>query len=593
MDNENKREHVNIVIVGHVDHGKSTVIGRLLADTGALPQGKLEAVREKCRKTSKPFEYAFLLDALKDEQEQGITIDAARCFFKSKKRDYIIIDAPGHIEFLRNMVTGASRAEAALLVIDAKEGIKENSKRHGYLLSMLGIKKIGVLVNKMDLVDYKQEVYDDLVESYTKYLATIGIEPLAFLPISAFHGENLIKGSSKMPWYKGQDVLGLLDGLALSKEQEGMAFRMPVQGVYKFTKGGDDRRIIAGTVEYGKIEVGDEVVFYPSGKRSYVKSLEGFMSPPANIAEEGQAIGFTLQDQLYVKRGDVACISKDAHEPINSSHIRANVFWLGNKPLAKEKTYFLKIGTAKVRAQVLEVVRVLNASDLNHHDGSEINKHEVGEVIIKTFEPVAFDLAHTLQKTSRLVIVDGYEIAGGGIILSEEEENKAAINHRIEKNAHWQASDITRTERMERLSQKPTLILISGPYHVGKKTFGKALERKLFNLGRLSYFMTYGNMKHSLNEREKDAGLMAFGEMSNLLLELGTLVIATLRDATREDLETLKVLVEDFDILSVYIGSTKDPYYDLNFDPDPSDEALDRVIYTLKDRQVIFHGGHI
>ena len=186
-----EREDMNIVIVGHVDHGKSTLIGRLLADTGTLPQGKLEQVKETCRRNSKPFEYAFLLDALKDERSQGITIDTARSFFKTDKRKYIIIDAPGHIEFLKNMITGASRAEAALLVIDAKEGIRENSRRHGYMLSMLGISQIVVLVNKMDLVDYDKKIYDDIVSEYSEFLNKINITPMMFIPISAMQGDNI------------------------------------------------------------------------------------------------------------------------------------------------------------------------------------------------------------------------------------------------------------------------------------------------------------------------------------------------------------------------------------------------------------------
>lgn len=194
-----KKEDMNIVIVGHVDHGKSTLMGRLLADTGSLPEGKLDQVRETCRRNSKPFEYAFLLDALKDEQSQGITIDTARCFFKTEKRDYIILDAPGHIEFLKNMITGASRAQAALLMIDAKEGVQENSRRHAYMLSMLGIRQIAVVINKMDLVDYSEEVYEKVKEEYLAFLKQINIEPAFVLPVSAFQGENIVGPSERMP----------------------------------------------------------------------------------------------------------------------------------------------------------------------------------------------------------------------------------------------------------------------------------------------------------------------------------------------------------------------------------------------------------
>src|SRR6187455_1344096 len=202
------RQQMNIVIVGHVDHGKSTLVGRLLADTGSLPQGKLEFVKAQCERNAKPFEYAFLLDALKDEQSQGITIDTARCFFKSAKRDYIIIDAPGHIEFLKNMISGAARAEAAVLVIDAKEGVRENSRRHGYILSMLGIRQVVVCVNKMDLVDRSESHFKKIEQEYREFLASIGaVTPKQFIPISAVNGENLATKSPKMAWYQGPPLL--------------------------------------------------------------------------------------------------------------------------------------------------------------------------------------------------------------------------------------------------------------------------------------------------------------------------------------------------------------------------------------------------
>ena len=241
-----------IVIVGHVDHGKSTVIGRLMADTNSLPEGKLEQVKAMCARNARPFEYAFLLDALKNEQAQGITIDTARCFFNTSKRHYIINDAPGHIEFLKNMVTGAARAEAALLVIDAGEGVQENSKRHGYMVSMLGLKQLAVLVNKMDLVDYSEAKFEAIKSEYLAFLEKLGVHPSAFIPVSAREGVNIAAGSQKeMPWYKGLTVLEQVDAFEKVRGDETKPFRLPVQDIYKFTAAGDDRRIVAGTVSTG------------------------------------------------------------------------------------------------------------------------------------------------------------------------------------------------------------------------------------------------------------------------------------------------------------------------------------------------------
>ncbi|MFA6947858.1 MAG: GTP-binding protein, partial [Eubacteriales bacterium] len=333
---------MNIVIVGHVDHGKSTVIGRLLADTDSLPEGKLEQIKEMCRRNSKPFEYAFLLDALKDERSQGITIDTARCFFHTEKRQYIIIDAPGHIEFLKNMITGASRAEAALLVIDAHEGIQENSRRHGYMLSMLGIKQIAVLVNKMDLVGYDRTVYNDIVAQYSEFLNKIHITPKAFIPVSAMAGDNITKPSPNMPWYAGRCVLDELDDFDEEGSlEDSKPLRMPVQDVYKFTGSGDERRIVAGTIESGRLRVGDEVVFYPSGKRTSVKTIEEFNRPQQDEKTTGWSVGFTTTEQIYVRRGEL-CAKNGERAPRVSQSVRASVFWLGSSPMTMERDYIVK-----------------------------------------------------------------------------------------------------------------------------------------------------------------------------------------------------------------------------------------------------------
>ncbi|HEY4186484.1 MAG TPA: GTP-binding protein, partial [Polyangia bacterium] len=335
---------MQIVVVGHVDHGKSTVVGRLLADTGSLPQGKLEAVRRECERTGKPFEYAFLLDALTDEQDQGITIDTARCFFKTALRDYIIIDAPGHIEFLKNMISGAARAEAATLVIDAKEGVRENSRRHGYILSMLGIKQVVVVVNKMDLVGHDEGHFAKVEAEYRAFLSDIGaVSPKQFIPVSAIAGENLAIRSTKMGWYKGPTLLETLDSFQMAPSKAQASFRMPVQAVYKFTKQGDDRRIVAGRIESGRVKVGDKVVFSPSNKSTTVRSIESFHAAPRTEIDAGWSTGFTLSEEIYVTRGEIMSHADKA--PLVSTRLRANLIWLGRKPFSQGRDYKLKLHT--------------------------------------------------------------------------------------------------------------------------------------------------------------------------------------------------------------------------------------------------------
>ena len=420
-------ENLNIVVVGHVDHGKSTVIGRLLADTGSLPQDKIARIQEKCRRHSKPFEYAFLLDTLKDEQEQGITIDSARCFFQTKKRRYTIIDAPGHVEFIKNMVTGASRAEGALLVIDASDGIQENSKRHAFLLSMLGIQQLCILINKMDLVDYRENIYVDTVKQYSDFLDRINITPQFFIPVSAMLGENITVPSTKIDWYKGPTVLEALDLFASEPLPEQKPLRLPVQGVYKFTRDGDSRRIIAGTIATGQICVNDELVFYPSEKRGRVKSIEGFNIENKMAATAGSATGFILADQIYVKRGEIATRLNEP-APLVSTRIRANVFWLGREALQLKKQYFLKIGTIKASVEVELIEKTMDTSNLEYIVKDRIDKYDVAECILKTGKAIAFDTVNELVQTARFVIVDNYEISGGGIILQALDDRKGEVD---------------------------------------------------------------------------------------------------------------------------------------------------------------------
>jgi bifunctional enzyme CysN/CysC len=415
-----ERETFNVVIVGHVDHGKSTVVGRLLADTEALPVGKLDAVRRECERTGKPFEYAFLLDALSDEQDQGITIDTARCFFKSARRDYIIIDAPGHIEFLKNMISGAARAEAAVLVIDAKEGVRENSRRHGYILSMLGIRQVIVCVNKMDLVGYDQAHFRAIEREYRGFLEGIGaVSPRAFVPISAVNGLNLSKkGAKETAWYDGPTLLELLDALPKAPSKVDQPLRMPLQAVYKFTKHGDDRRIFAGRVEAGKVSVGDRIVFSPSNKVSTIKSIEGFNTAPRTSIEAGWSTGFTLTEEIYVTRGEVMSHAETA--PTVSTRVRANMIWLGKAPFAANRDYKLKLGTAAIGVKLHKINKIIDASVINPGtlEGSprppvmgsgeqsspapdaihtlekkDVGRHDVADVILETQQPIAFDLS--------------------------------------------------------------------------------------------------------------------------------------------------------------------------------------------------------
>ncbi|MDO8586215.1 MAG: GTP-binding protein [Armatimonadota bacterium] len=406
---------LNIVIVGHVDHGKSTLVGRLLHDTKSLPDGKYEAVARVCEDSGKDFEYAFLLDALEEERDQGITIDTTQIRFHTDKRDYVIIDAPGHKEFLKNMVTGAASAEAAILLIDADEGIQEQSRRHGYILNLLGIRQVTVVINKMDLVDYSQTVFNDIHTEYLAFLNQLGIVPQFVIPLSARNGDNVARHSQRMTWYNGPTVLEALDEFQSRVSKESGPLRMPVQDIYKF----DKRRIVAGRIESGSIKEGDTICFSPSGHKAIVKTIERWQSAKDGAASAGESVGITLDEQLFIERGDIISHTDDL--PRSSSVLQGNLFWLGDRHLAPNRTYVLKLTTQEVECTVGSISGVINTASLARVGdvAREVAKNEVATVVFDLKKKVSFDSAIDVIETGRFVIVDGFDVSGGGIILQE------------------------------------------------------------------------------------------------------------------------------------------------------------------------------
>jgi bifunctional enzyme CysN/CysC len=589
-------EQMSIVVIGHVDHGKSTVVGRLLADTKSLPEGKLDAVKAQCKRNSKPFEYAFLLDALKDEQDQGITIDSARCFFKSEKRQYIIIDAPGHIEFLKNMISGAARAEAAVLVIDAKEGVQENSRRHGYLLSMLGIRQVVVLVNKMDLVDYDQSTYDAIEKEYTAFLAKVGIEARYFLPVSAREGDNIAQRSPATDWFNGPTVLESLDHFVKEPSPVDQPFRLPVQDIYKFTEEDDDRRIVAGRVESGVVHVADEVVFLPSGKTSTIATVEGFNLPEQTEAVAGQSTGFTLTAQVYVKPGEIM-VRKDELQPKVGTQLKVNIFWMGRRPLVKNKRYKLKLATAQVSVWLREVNTVLDASELTTATNrQQIERHDVAECVLETLKPVAFDQTAAIASTGRFVVIDNYEIAGGGVILEPVESQSNRIQEGVEqREKSWQRSQLTGSMRADQYGQRSTLVILSGLADTGKNALAKALEESLFQQGRFVYYLGLSNALAGLEadsdvSEQRDQYLRRLGEVSHLFTDAGMILIATVSGLDDYELAMIRTLNHPSDDLVINVGDNrfKDNTVDLQLDRiDDVGQAVAQVQELLANRKYL------
>ena len=552
-------EQLKIVIVGHVDHGKSTFVGRLFHDTGSLPEGKLEQLQQVAQRRGVPFEWANLMDALQSERDQNITIDTAQIWFQTSKRQYVIIDAPGHKEFLKNMITGAANAEAALLLIDAHEGVQENSRRHGYLLNLLGIRQIAVLVNKMDLENYDQAKFHQIESEYRVWLKTIGVQPATFIPIAAKHGDNIASRSVQMPWWQGPTVLETLDEFKVSGLPKDQPLRLPIQDIYRF----DERRILAGRLEAGSIKVGDKLIFSPSNKTSTVRSIERWSAPPCQSASAGESIGITLAEQIFVARGAVATLENAL--PYELSRFKAKLFWLGKQPFAKGKSYKLKLATQEVECRIESIERVIDASTLETVSRKEnemfVGRHEVAELTLHTRRPIAFDAHAEIAPLGRFVIVDGFEVSGGGIIAADNYPRRTRDAHTKSENIYWSQGKVTSHQRELRNGHLGCVLWLTGLSGAGKSTIATELERELFNLGRHVYVLDGDNIRHGLGSdlgfspEDRTENIRRVGEVAKLFADAGVICITAFISPYRADRDLVRKIMPQDRFIEVFVNA--------------------------------------
>lgn len=553
---QEQREQMKIVIVGHVDHGKSTLVGRLFHDTDSLPDGKFEQIQQMCKKRGMQFEWSFLMDALQAERDQEITIDTTQIWFKTEQRNYVIIDAPGHKEFLKNMISGAAMSEAALLIIDAKEGVKEQSKRHGYLLHLLGVKQITVAVNKMDLVDYSEKKFKKIEKEYRAYLNDIGVEPTDIIPISAREGDNIASRSSNMDWYKGPTVVGALDRFARKPELDEMALRFPIQDVYRFD---EHKRIFAGRIETGSIKVGDELIFSPSNKTSKVATIEqwGVDELPVS-ARAGQCIGVTLEEQIFVERGEIASLKENA--PILTNLFRAKLFWLGKNSLKTGDRFTMKVNTSEYKVEVKEVEKVISTDDLSHATKLEVEKNDVAEVILRVRGLAAIDEFESNPNTGRFMLMDGYDVSGGGIISMEGFSNQR-VDKKVKSGHLYSVDDaISPESRALNNGHLGGMLWFSGLSGAGKSTLAMELEKRLFAKGYQVYVLDGDNIRNGLcadlgfEHADRSENLRRVSEVGALFAKAGVIVITAFISPYAEDRKRARnALPENFH--SIYIDA--------------------------------------
>jgi bifunctional enzyme CysN/CysC len=527
---ESQRDHLYLVVVGHVDHGKSTLIGRLLFDTGSVEEGKAERIQAACRAEGMEFEYAFLMDALLEEQAQNITMDTTRVPFRTENRGYTIIDAPGHKEFLKNMITGAASADAAILLVDANEGLREQTRRHGFLLSLLGLKQVVVAVNKMDLVGYAEDVYQRIRTELNEFLAKLNVTPAHYVPISAKLGLGLLKGAPELSWYRGPALVEALETFSAKPPLSDAPLRLSVEDIYRF----DARRIVAGLIEAGSVRVGDPIEFHPGGKRTRIRSIETWpvpAGPGPQTATAGRSVAVTLEDELFVERGQIGAPPSDP--PAEARVFTARLFWLHQEPLRVGELLPIRLGTQQAEARLLAIHRTLDAVTLEAHasGATEIKRHEVAEVRLRVRRAIAFDVGGRIPPLGRFVLMRSRRIAGGGVIDSALAEEAASGLSK----SHMPAT------RESLLGHRGAVVWMTGLSGSGKSTLAQETERRLLQHGVLCTILDGDVLRTGLSRNlgfspeDRRENLRRATELAMHLADAGVVVIAALISPFRAD----------------------------------------------------------
>ena len=519
---------VRVVTVGHVDHGKSTLIGRLLHDTGNLPDGKLAELRAASERRGVAFEWSFVLDALQSERDQAITIDTTRIWLRLDDREIVLIDAPGHEEFIRNMVTGASDADAALLVVDAAEGVGEQTRRHALLLELIGVRQVIVAINKMDRVAYAQTRFEAIRAELGTLLDRIGIAPIAFVPIAARDGANVARADGEaMPWYAGPSIVTALREVRAVRREDADRFRLAVQGVVRR----DLERIVVGRIEAGSLRVGDEIVLSPGARRARVKTLESWPVVPRGAVRAGESIGFTLDAPLFIERGDI--VSDPRSIPTPGTRFRVRLLWLGRRELRVGDRLRMRVGTRVANVDVETFSRVVDMATLAAGDGDRARTNDVAEVVLRSREVLALDPVAHHPGLGRFILIDALDVVAGGTILDvvarADDRNLVPVGHDVDGDA-----------RAFRNGHRGAVLWLTGLPASGKSTIAMALERRLFDRGVQTYVLDGDNVRAGLSSdlgfsaEDRRENVRRVGETAALFADAGIVAIAAFISPQRE-----------------------------------------------------------
>jgi len=542
---------LRFITCGSVDDGKSTLIGRLLYESKMLFEDQMAALEADSRKVGTQggeLDFALLVDGLAAEREQGITIDVAYRFFSTDTRKYIVIDCPGHEQYTRNMVTGASSADVAVILIDARKGVLTQTRRHSFLVSLLGIKKVVLAVNKMDLVDYSKEKFEAIKEEYRAFAKQLDIEDITAIPMSALKGDNVTERSEATPWYHGPTLMAFLETVKIEEVHQQMPFRMPVQWVNRPNL---DFRGFSGLVSSGSVRPGDTLRVLPRGTESKVARIVTY---DGDLEEgvAGQSVTITLEDEIDVSRGDILA-SKD-ELPEVADQFESTIVWMADEPMLPGRPYLMKIGTKTVSATVGHPKYKVNVNTLEHLAAKQLDLNEIGVCNLSTDQSIAFDPYAKVPDTGGFILIDRLTNNTVGVGMLH-------FALRRSQNVHWQALDVNKEVRAEAKGQKAAVLWFTGLSGAGKSTIANLVEKQLHALGRHTYLLDGDNVRHGLNkdlgftDADRVENIRRVSEVSKLMVDAGLIVMVSFISPFRAERRMARDLLEDGEFLEVFVDT--------------------------------------
>ena len=542
---------LRFITCGSVDDGKSTLIGRLLYDSKLIYDDQLATLESDTKKhgtQGEKIDFALLVDGLAAEREQGITIDVAYRFFSTEKRKFIVADTPGHEQYTRNMATGASTADLAIVMIDARKGMLTQTRRHSFIASLLGIRHIVVAVNKMDLVGYSQNTFQDIEAAYREFAKPLGFASISIIPMSALEGDNILTRSANMTWYDGAPLMPYLETVDIRSDLSAQPFRMPVQWVNRPNL---DFRGFSGTVASGIVKPGDEIVVLPSAKRSTVKSINT-MDGDLSEATPDMAVTVTLQDEIDISRGDILCAGNAPAE--QTDQFAAHLLWMAEETLYPGRQYLLKTANRMVSATVTELKHKVNVNTLEHMSGKTLDLNEVGYCNLSLSAPIAFDSYTDNRRTGAFILIDKRTNATIGAGMIEFSLRRA-------QNVHWQDLDVNKTARASAKHQRPCVLWFTGLSGSGKSTVANLVEKRLHDLGRHTYILDGDNVRHGLNkdlgftDGDRVENIRRVAETARLMTDAGLITCVSFISPFQSERRMARELMADGEFIEVYIST--------------------------------------